>query len=508
MKYHKQTSTDDANPHPFASTPTGNYVLTPKTKVCPGILSKFVRQRTNTRLNSSVAIKEPRPKIKKYASSIIESDQSHQEVLLINSTQGASISLLKQSLSLNVQLFSFENVSLSLMSPSSRYIDVETSAVYVINLNKIWIKDVLTKAVKIDVCIQDDGKTVHLAGAHVKVSEVVNHPLAILQQKFCNVSLLHKLVRTPSSHNYGNFIIKASKNERKSVTYMYSKRRSTSTIENRTESESIQRFDNNLEPTPSETENFQEALDLVLARNKALRIAQSEISFQLQDRAKWLHEESNWKRTLQEHAILRGRDPKHVQWRQWRTLSTSKIKLHRYNSRNEINGSNVVVIKIEYVKFQNHSEPMMNDKIGSFYVEYTFLTHEIEYPSSVQKPRKNGKIIFDFEKSFSLDPEVDKEDCCRLAEAVKQNQNLIISVVGEPSSNVTGIPCCEEVCIGKVPLLHLIENTSNNFTGKVSLHERANERHHVGYLKVHIKGVLVMRKIALKLLAPSTYVLN
>lgn len=84
---------------------------------------------------------------------------------------------------------------------------------------------------------------------------------------------------------------------------------------------------NNEEVSESEVKKFQEDLFLVLNRDKALRTTQSEISRELRDRAEWLNEEAVWRRTLQENAILTGKNPFDVQWRQWRDVITSEVPL-------------------------------------------------------------------------------------------------------------------------------------------------------------------------------------
>ncbi|KAK4877087.1 hypothetical protein RN001_009593 [Aquatica leii] len=574
--YNKKISKVDLNTN-NASTPTGNYVLTPKTTVLPGVLSKFVPQRVPQRLNSSVVIKElsrPYVKMKKSTNPAVENSTPYKEVLLVNSFQGifeihfkymelSSSGLNRinqfnklQSLYLNLNFFSYEKTLIPLSYPLDNYVEIETSVVYVVSMNKSFINNISTKTVVLELFIQDENKNCYLASADLDLSEVLQYPSTDILAKlvFCDSDKALLLSDTGISINFGtlvlwfrlgcneailNRLITISSNYESSTVSMEKKNQKMKTSTQATkksldihlcfnesknkrsvgptkcnepdifnECEGI--FDSYVEPTNSETENFQEALDLVLTRNKALRTTQSEISFQLRDRARWLHEESNWKRTLQEHAILRGQDPENVQWRQWRTASTSKIKLQKYGSRSEIYSLNVV-IKIEHLRLRKTSEPMQSDKFQSFYVEYAFLTHEgieMESPYSVPKPLKSETMVINFEKRFCIDPKTNMKDCRKLAEAVRKNDELIISVVAEPKPNLNSVPCCQEVGICKISFLELVEKASNTFTDDLLLYNRKNKRHQIGCLRVSFEGLLAMRRIALKLLAPPSYILD
>lgn len=261
-----------------------------------------------------------------------------------------------------------------------------------------------------------------------------------------------------------------------------------------------------IKPTESEYVSFKEALRLVLNRNKALRTTQSEISNELKDGAKWLHEECDWRRTLQEYAILRGEDPFGVQWRQWRDEKTGTVRLRSYPSEVQLYIPEVVIF-IHYIKFYSNAPVLKNNGIAKVYIEYSFLGREgpeMETPNSVQK--STGRMYFDFERRFSIDMEKNHKTCITLANSIKSKTPIIFSVVGEPPEDTLRCQTCEEIAVCTVDLFELIQSEENEDYNTHSLKDPKNlTGDDIGEMALRVRGVLAMRRTALCILAPATY---
>lgn len=250
-------------------------------------------------------------------------------------------------------------------------------------------------------------------------------------------------------------------------------------------------FDPAVDPTDNEIDNFQEALDSVLVRNRALKLTQSEISNELEDRARWLHDESNWKRTLQEHAILTGKDPNAVQWRQWRSSSSANVQLRDYET--ELDGHDLkVIILITRAKLFD-----VGGVFEKFFVRYSFLTHDVK---SVNQSISKRDVLFKFEKVFPIHPKDNEEDCQKLVKHIKSKEYFLISLIGEDQFLKS-----LEIGTAKISFFELIKMTTNELSTELPLRDRETD---VGYVVVSITGILAMREVALKLMAPPDFLIT
>lgn len=452
------------------------------------------------------------------------------------------------------KFFSFERSTIPLLGSKDPHYEIESSILYKVDINENFFEYAFTRDLSVELYARGKSKEVYLARGELKLSDVVEYPLNEIYAyvDLCDVDKALVLSNTGIAVVYGTLYVWYRLNCDTDVLGMYINRighvyysastatafdklgvpggrkssvmtllrnpeqRQFSTNSRRTslifhlpedifeETDSV----NSVEPTESEMESFKEALDLVLSRNKALRTTQSEISNELHDRARWLHEESNWKRTLQEYAILCGRDPADVEWRQWRDAETADVKLRKYTSQAIIHNPEVT-ISIEYLKLYKNSPPMLNDKLKKFYVEFTFLNYDgidMECPFSLPKFSENGRMVFNFSKKFSIDPKTNSEDANALAEAVKGGGEVKFVVVGEPELDSSHVPlCCEEVSSCSLNLLELVQLQNNLMSDSLALYDTKDDTIEIGFLKVNINGILAMRRCALQILAPAGY---
>ncbi|XP_045469721.1 uncharacterized protein LOC123677195 [Harmonia axyridis] len=256
-----------------------------------------------------------------------------------------------------------------------------------------------------------------------------------------------------------------------------------------------------------EVKKFQEDLFLVLNRNKALRTTQSEISRELKDRAEWLNEEAIWRRTLQEYAILSGKDPFDVQWRQWRNADTSKVVLRSFPKK-EIVYTPILDLTIVKVVFFSSTTPYQKVEVRQIYVEYSFLNMEgpcMESEDTLPLPPPNEPAIFAFKKSFGLNLEMERRNCYLISEMIKDKVPLRISVVSEPLADYNiPIQTCEELGYSEVNFFDLVQLEENEVNIDYPILDSSTKKP-IGNMTVEFSGILAMRKMALLVLAPEDY---
>ncbi|KAL3270761.1 hypothetical protein HHI36_021286 [Cryptolaemus montrouzieri] len=262
-----------------------------------------------------------------------------------------------------------------------------------------------------------------------------------------------------------------------------------------------------VEVTEEEVKNFQEALFLVLNRNKALRITQSEVSRELRDRAEWLNEEAVWRRTLQEYAILSGKNPYNVQWRQWRDDVTSKVTPRAFPTH-PTSHEPILDITICDVSFFPHATPYQNDDIKQIYVEYFFLDMdgpEMESEKSLPMPPPNEPATFNFHKTYGIDLKKDRKNCQFIAEMIEDRTPLRVSIVSEPLTNIDmPIQTCTEIGYAEMDFFQLVQFENNEEQIDYKILDK-NTKENIGTMKIRVDGILAMRKMALLVLAPKDY---
>ncbi|RZC00565.1 hypothetical protein BDFB_012561 [Asbolus verrucosus] len=261
--------------------------------------------------------------------------------------------------------------------------------------------------------------------------------------------------------------------------------------------------------TDSEVDHFADGLLLVLNRNKVLKTTQSDITTELEQRVRWLRFEANWKQTLQENAILHGKDPNDVAWRQWREEDTANVRLRTYHNRKPMAYTPELSITVVKVMFFEGTPPIRNDIIQKIYVEYSFLGREgpqMETPFSVQKRKANEDIVFNFTQIFEIDIDKDYDTCKMLADVIKTDGQIKFMVIGEPTESLERpIQSCQEIGYAELHISELIQLEENKDTFEYEIVDINNPIAVVGYITVKVEGILAMRKMALTMLAAKDY---
>lgn len=319
--------------------------------------------------------------------------------------------------------------------------------------------------------------------------ELQNFAIALLSKPFANYSSISQA----SSMSLSDDSVDISRIGGKELTGRTSKKSIQITQSNRS-----------IKPTSSEYQSFQEALQLVLNRNKALRTTQSEISNEIKDRVKWLREEADWRRTLQEYAILKGEDPKKVVWRQWRDESTATVKLRNYPSVPVIYPPVVTITVNSYKLFPNVAI-FKNQDLKGIYVEYSFLSYEGPEMESESVSISKDLVSLNFEKTFAIDSYKNSKDCRLLANMIKTRQLLRIAVIGEPAEDPTLCQVCEMFGTCSVDVFQLVQLEENVDKDYYAIKDVNNTTEDIGYLEISFSGILAMRRIALLVLAPPEY---
>ncbi|KAJ3660666.1 hypothetical protein Zmor_005105 [Zophobas morio] len=261
--------------------------------------------------------------------------------------------------------------------------------------------------------------------------------------------------------------------------------------------------------TDSEIDHFADGVWLVLNRNKVLKTTQSDINTELQERVRWLHFEANWKQTLQENAILHGKNPEKVNWRQWREEDTANVRLRTYNNAVPPMYPPHITITVVDLCFLEGCGLLRNDDIKKFYIEYSFLNYEgpkLETPFSLPKAAADQKITFNFMKQFGIDISENRKNCKRLTELIKNNASVKFIVISEPEEDANHpIQTCQEVGYAEVPLNDLVQLDENEDTFEYDVLDINNATAVLGYMTIKFEGILAMRRMALDMMAPKGY---
>ncbi|KAB0796851.1 hypothetical protein PPYR_10912 [Photinus pyralis] len=505
-------------------TPTGNYVLAPITVVCPGTLSRYIQQRYSSRhailkknsgSKSSMRLSFPVEKIREqthFSPVMIDKTQGMFEIRVdkLNLTQtaidriGRDFYFSPCTLTISWTLFDFEKTVVSVFNPSINENSVETSFFYTIDVCDGFLEHISQNDLILQLWASEGEKEVYLGSGEFSLIDVIDTPQKDLYTDvtFTDADKAALLRNTTIGVIYGTlslsyrFVCDLSTLNDGSLLGWQQKRRTASIIGFHLPSVdssagSSSSFDPAVDPSENEIDNFQEALDLVLVRNRALKLTQSEIANELEERVRWLHDEANWKRTLQEHAILTGKDPNAVQWRQWRSSSSANVQLRDYETESVDYDLKVTILITRAKVF---------DFCGifeKFFVRYSFLTHNVK--SSHQSITRRD-VLFKFEKVFPIHPKDNEADCHKLVKDIRNKEHFLISLIGEHTEDqfVKG----HEIGTAKIALLDLVEMTSNMLCTELPLRDRETE---VGYVALSITGILAMREVAIKLMAPPDF---
>ncbi|XP_044269858.1 uncharacterized protein LOC123014690 [Tribolium madens] len=245
--------------------------------------------------------------------------------------------------------------------------------------------------------------------------------------------------------------------------------------------------------TDSEFDHFADSVLLVLNRNKVLKTTQSDINTELQERVRWLRFEANWKQTLQENAILHGKNPEDVIWRQWREEDTANVRLRTYDDYTQKTYEPELTITIVDLYFLEGCSVLKNDQIRQFFVEYSFLGQEgpeMETPFSVAKKQAEERIVFNFSKTFPINKDYNPKNCKLLTDLIKKDDIIKFTVVSEPLETADKpIQTCTEIGYAEVPFSELIQVEENTDSYEYEIIDR----------------ILAMRKMALDFMAPKDY---
>lgn len=264
-------------------------------------------------------------------------------------------------------------------------------------------------------------------------------------------------------------------------------------------------------PTKSEIQLFDEAKDIVVTRNRVLATRQSDISTELHERTEWLFEEANWKRTLQEHAILNGQNPADINWRQWRNESAGGVIKPRKFTSTPGNTPKTLTITIHSLLLDKSSSVLLDPKVNQIYVEYSFLDYQgeqFETPISLPKPDRSHSIrplIFDFSKQFIFDPTTNVEDCQKLAEKVLAKAKIQFLIISEPFSTDFEILDCEEIGNVEVDYYELVDVEEDIVCKDYPVKSLRGGGEDIGMLNISFLGTGLVRQIALHYLTPSGF---
>ncbi|RZC33938.1 hypothetical protein BDFB_011158, partial [Asbolus verrucosus] len=264
--------------------------------------------------------------------------------------------------------------------------------------------------------------------------------------------------------------------------------------------------------TDSEVDHFADGLLLVLNRNKVVKTTQWDITTELEQRVRWLRFEANWKPTFQENAILHGKDPNDVAWRQWREKDTANVSLRTYYNRKPMAYTPELSITVVKVMFFEGTPLIRNDIIQKIYVEYSFLGREgrhIETPFNVQKRKANEDIVFNFTQIFEINIDKDYDTCKMLADVIKTDGQIKFMVIGEPTESLERpIQSCQEIGYAELHISELIQLEENKDTFEYEIVDINNPIAVIGYITIKVEGILAIRKMALTMLAAKDYHLH
>lgn len=257
----------------------------------------------------------------------------------------------------------------------------------------------------------------------------------------------------------------------------------------------------------AELQAFQDGLNLVLVRNKALRTTQDEITQELKDRTNWMHEELKWRLTLQENAILSGKDPDTIKWRQWKDDTTANVR-YRPIAHEEFLTDGVAHVEIEILELSllPDSKPMLNDNLGYIYIELSFVNMSGKNMETLtmRKPVDDSQPVrFQFKRVFDIPMESKLAN--NVAEMIKNNESIPFTVIAQPVENSSELQCCYDIGNANLVLFDLLQSRNNTAVETIPVHDAYIKEVEIGHLKVKFVGVLAMRSMALHILTPPTF---
>ncbi|KAK9892789.1 hypothetical protein WA026_021980 [Henosepilachna vigintioctopunctata] len=515
-----------------------HYNAIPILKVCPGKLTKVLRQEEVTNLEEKNFIRkslltpvaidhqsmlQPEVKNKVHFEMRIERlglTRIGCELLEVN----------MDNLHLSWQLMEFPESIITSSNYKNDIIEFEISVLYKIEDYESFVKFIETYNVQFNLFVVKEENYIKIGSGQAYLSKVLDTPKTKIAEQvqifytsgYREEPILIGILKIWYLIDFGRKIVcnlnmLVDRTSRAELVSLYTTPKSTqsteytrSSIESKDSqdspsSELSQFYD--VDVTDSEVKVFQEALFLVLNRNKALKTTQSEISRELKDRAEWLNEEAIWRRTLQEYAILCGKNPFDVQWRQWRNEDTSQVLLRSFPIQPR-HYEPSLEITICHVLFFPQSKPYENNNISRIYVEYAFLKMdgpEMEAEESLPLPPPNIESTFNFKKAFQIDSKRNQENCHILSHMIKDRIPLKISVVGEPRPKPQElIQTCTEIGYSEVDFFEVIQLETNREILEYSIFD-SHKRNPIGRMTIEFGGILALRKMALLALAPEEY---
>lgn len=205
----------------------------------------------------------------------------------------------------------------------------------------------------------------------------------------------------------------------------------------------------------------------------------------------------DWKRSLEEYAILKGYSSTLIKLNKWKEEHLLNIPIRSYELVNAYYKTEVILSILKLIILKD-SFIMSNDKIKYLFLDYSFLTHTGTQMESALRCKSNltNEIVFNHVKVFSINPNEDIEDCKLLVKAIRKNKSIEIKLICEPIEDTTFVQTCYKIGIGVINIFELIQEEENELDLKVPILTE-DEKIYLGYFAINISGIQAMREVSL-----------
>lgn len=204
----------------------------------------------------------------------------------------------------------------------------------------------------------------------------------------------------------------------------------------------------------------------------------------------------DWKRSLEEYAILKGYSSTLIKLNKWKEKNSLNIPIRNYDLINSYYKTEVTITIVNLIILKE-SVLMLNSSIQHLFVDYVFLTHSDSHmESDLFYKTSASSIPINFVRNFSINPDDDLVNCKLLVKAIRNNETINIKLVTEPSEDKSQVQTCSIIGTASINLFELIQEEDNNIDLKVPILTE-NDKVHVGFFVVNFSGVQAMREVAL-----------
>lgn len=162
------------------------------------------------------------------------------------------------------------------------------------------------------------------------------------------------------------------------------------------------------------------------------------------------------------------------------------------------NFSDKVIIKITNFALYETSSILTRENIKQLFVGMKFLDYDpadLETPFSLPKPQANQELTYNFEKKFVFDAENNYEQRQKLASALVDQKDSVISftIVSEPPNDEEE---CEDIAYCAVDIGDIFKSKRDLVDEKIELVDFENENESVGYMTVTIQIIDTLMAIS------------